>query len=89
MISCKEHPVKAFSLTLTSAGKDVAVWCLPYILHFINGDIWASRFNDIGSDNNNFIKTMKKDHILLLQLFFAFLPLTLLLLLLNYSCSKK
>ncbi|MDQ3961817.1 MAG: hypothetical protein M3230_04980, partial [Thermoproteota archaeon] len=39
-------------LTLASASEDVPIWCLPYILHFIIRDSWASRFNDIGSDNN-------------------------------------
>ncbi len=52
MICCKEHPVKAFSLTLVSASEDIPVRRLPCTLHFIIRDSWASRFNDIGSDNN-------------------------------------
>jgi hypothetical protein len=40
MACCEEHPVKAFSLTLAGAGKYVPIRCLPYILHFIDGDSW-------------------------------------------------
>ncbi|HEX2168960.1 MAG TPA: hypothetical protein VHF65_01550 [Nitrososphaera sp.] len=52
MIRCKEHPVETFLLTLVGAGEDVPGWCLHYSLHYVYGDKGASRFNDIGRNNN-------------------------------------
>jgi hypothetical protein len=73
MACCEEHPVKAFSLTLAGAGKYVPIWCLPYILHFIDGDSWASRFNDIGSDNN-YIKKFERELRSTLAVIFGSFP---------------
>jgi hypothetical protein len=64
MACCKEHPVKAFSLTLASTGKYIPPWFLFFVVHFGEGDIRASRFNHIGSDNSD-MRDGKGNYILL------------------------